>query len=227
MPALRQLLAAHGHLLVLDAASAAVQVGVLRGDGAAFWQTPPGEAGTALFVGTKAALDAASLGLDEVGAFVYCAGPGSMLGTRTVAMTLRTWLTLRPRPTFSYESLEVAAHHHRLTGEGRAFTLIADARRDRWHARTATPDGGLSPLRRIPTAELPPGDLVLPEGFRTWSALPRPAASCRYDLAALFRDSPALDCFHETATPDAYQAEATEYRKWSAQLHSAATATRR
>jgi len=227
MPALRQLLAAHGHLLVLDAASTAVQAGVLRRDGAAFWQRPAGEAGTALFTGTSAALSAAGTGLDEIGAFVFCEGPGSMLGTRTVAMALRTWLTLGPRPTFAYQSLELAARHFARKYGRRDFTIIADARRDSWHARTVGADGGLTPLRRIATADLPPGDLVHPDHFRTWSALPRPATPCPYDLAALFTGLDDLDCFHASTAPDAYQAEAPDYRKWTAQVHSAATASPR
>lgn len=222
MPALRQLLAAHGHLLVLDAASTAVQVGALHREGARCWEMPAGEAGTALFLGTHAALSAAGLGLADIGAFVYCAGPGSMLGTRTVAMALRTWLTLHPRPTFAYESLELAAHHHHRSHPGQGFTVLADARRDTWHTRTIEPDGRLGPLRRTASADLPPGELVQPAHFRTWSALPRPAATCPYDVAGFLANLEDLDCFRPSAAPDAFQAEAPAYRPWTALVHRAA-----
>src|SRR5262245_13128819 len=101
MASLAQLLASHRRILVLDAASARVQVGLLRTREEAVWHVADEEAGKALFAGTSALLDRAGLCLDELDAFVYCEGPGSMLGIRTVAMTLRTWTTIRARPVYA------------------------------------------------------------------------------------------------------------------------------
>ena len=50
MSSLRQLLAQHGTLLVLDAASARVQVGLLRADASAAWATSEEEAGVGVVV---------------------------------------------------------------------------------------------------------------------------------------------------------------------------------
>ncbi len=226
MPALRQLLAAHGHLLALDAASTTVQAGVLHPTGETRWQRKEGDAGTALFQCVEAVRGAAGLQLDDIGAFIFCEGPGSMLGVRTVAMTLRTWNVLRPRPVFAYQSLAVAAIGE-WTRSRRAFTIIADARREAWHAVAVDAEGRTGPLQRIATADLPSGELVTPENFRAWSQPGRPARTCGYDLGQVMGAAHDQDLFRAVAEPDAFQHEAPAYKKWSAQVHSAATAAPR
>ena len=224
MPSLTQLLTSHHHLLVLDAASTITQVGLLQASAPALWHSVPEEAGTAVFTGTEAVLKRAGIPFADLGAFVFCAGPGSMLGTRTVAMALRTWQVLSPRRVYFYQSLAIAAHHEWTQKPGRSFNVIADARRGTWHCQGVAAGSGPAGLQRLPAAELPAGELVTPENFRAWAPLPRPAAVCSYDLANIF---PALgegDFFQATSAPDAFQHQAPEYKKWSAQVHSSATA---
>jgi len=223
MSSLTQLLASHGRLLVLDAASTRVQVGLIRNGAPSRWRSVEDEAGTGLFTATERLLAEAGTGLDEVAAFVFCEGPGSMLGTRTVAMALRTWQVLKPRPVYAYQSLAVAARGA-WTQQARAFAVIADARRDTWHVQTLDSDGRLASLQRVSAGELPAGELLTPENFRAWAQPPRPAAVCSYDLAKIFSALADGDHFRATDAPDAFQHEAPEYKKWSAQVHSAATA---
>jgi tRNA threonylcarbamoyladenosine biosynthesis protein TsaB len=149
-----------------------------------------------------------------------------MLGIRTVAMALRTWQVLRPRPAYSYQSLALAARFA-WRQRPRALALLADARRDTWHLQAVAADGSLSPLQRLPAAALPSGELLTPEHFRAWSPLPRPAAACTYDLAQILTALADEDLFRPTDLPDALQYDAPDYKKWSAQVHSAATAPRR
>ena len=227
MPSLTQLLTSHDRLLVLDAASLAVQAGLLRTDCTAMWRSSREEAGTGIFINARSLLDAAGLGIGDIGAFVFCEGPGSMLGIRTIAMALRTWQVLAPRPCYSYQSLAVAGCCAWLQSPPRAFTVVADARRDCWHCQPVTSGGHLPPLQRLPAAALPDGDLVMPENFRTWAALPRPSATCSYDLAQLMPAVGDRDLFHPVELPEAFQADAPGYRKWSAQIHSTLTADRK
>src|SRR4051812_17470625 len=118
MPSLTQLLLAHRSLLVLDAASTRIQVGLLQANAPARWQAIDAEAGSALFNGTDAVLKAAGQQLSNVDAFAFCEGPGSMLGVRTVAMAIRTWQVLRARPAYAYQSLAVAGCFARQTVAG-------------------------------------------------------------------------------------------------------------
>lgn len=225
MATLAQLLASHGCILVLDAASTRLQVGFLRRDRPAIWRRAEGEAGKALFALTDACLREAELTLADVRAFAFCAGPGSMLGVRTVAMALRTWQTLAPRPTFQFESLHLIALDLARAGHPRPFAVIADARRDSWHALEVHADATLAPLRRVPAAELAGAthDLWQPTPLRAWSPPPRVTRACDYDLAPLLAQHADADVFHVTSAPDAFQHEAPDYKKWSAQVHSAAS----
>lgn len=226
MACLAQLLASHRRILVLDAASARVQVGLLGGGPPPAWHTTDAEAGQAVFAGTTALLDGAGLRLEDIEAFAYCEGPGSMLGIRTVAMALRTWTTLRARPVYRYQSLALAARHE-WSLRSRAFGVIADARRESWHHQAIAADGTLSPLQRVPAAELTTGDLLTPERFRAWAPSPHPTPACSYDLAALLAATSRDDLFLASTAPDAFQYEAPDYKKWSAHPHSAETAVRK
>jgi tRNA threonylcarbamoyladenosine biosynthesis protein TsaB len=226
MACLAQLLAAHGSILVLDAVSLRMQIGLLRVGQPGLWEQTRDEAGRGLFSGTENALKSARLGIGDIGAFVFCEGPGSMLGTRTVAMALRTWLTLRPRPAFTYQSLTLAALAD-WRRSPRPFSVIADARREAWHVQPVAADGRLGSLHRCPTAELPGGELLTPAGFRVWSKPPVNVSECHYDLDRLIAAAEAGDLFRPVTAPDVFQHHVPDYKKWSAQPHSAETTVRK
>ncbi len=223
MASLAQLLVNHGGILVLDAASTRVQTGLLRAGKPAHWQAGGAEAGQQLFTGVEACLRGAGLKLADVPAFVFCEGPGSMLGIRTVAMAVRTWLAVQMRPVYRYQSLTLLAHGLRQQGVPAPFAVIADARRESWHAVTVEATGAVQPLRRAATAELAGGTIPLhhPAAFRSWAPTPRPAQDCSYDVADLLARLPEHELFTATGSPDAFQHEAPEYKKWSAEVHQA------
>jgi tRNA threonylcarbamoyladenosine biosynthesis protein TsaB len=223
MPSLSQLLAGHKNVLVLDAASTQTQVGLLQANTPSLWRHTPEEAGRGMFVSAQGILSGSGLRLDDIDAFIFCEGPGSMLGVRTVAMALRTWVALKPRAIYFYQSLALAARTAWLSGEKRAFTVIADARRDTWHEQPIDSTGQLSPLRRVAAVDFPSGELITPENFRAWSKPPRPVGSCSYDLARLFATLKDEDLFCPTEAPDAFQHEAPEYKKSPAVIHSIET----
>lgn len=207
MPSFHQLLAAHAPLLVLDAASARVQMGWVRGDGHAAWQASEEESGVGLFQG----IDRLGVRLEEAGAFVFCEGPGSVLGIRTTAMAIRTWCALQPRPVFAYTSLALVAHTLGRPKVG----VIADARRESWHHFDL--EHG---LRRLPTAELGV-EIVMPENFRHWSTPPPNLARVAYDLADLLPRALNLDLFRPITEPDAFLHEEPNYVRWTPQIHRA------
>jgi len=206
MATLRAILAAHAPLLVLDAASARVQVGWLEA-GAARWESAEEEAGVGLFR-CLAALDVKP---SAAGAYVFCDGPGSVLGCRTAAMAVRAWLVVQPRPVFAYHSLAVVAEAIGQNG----VRVIADARREAWHAVAA---GGK--LRRMPSAELA-GELIMPDGFRHWAPLPAGVRRVPYSLADLFPQVPDADLLRPTDAPDAFLHEEPTYATWTPQVHRA------
>ena len=215
MPSLRALLAAHAPLLLLDAASARVQVGLLEADGRARWASAETESGIALFRG----VESLGVNLAVVRAFAFCEGPGSILGIRTAAMALRTWNVLAPRPVFAYRSLEIVAQGLAQAGAAGNFAVIADARRETWHC-VEVRDGEVGPLRRATAAELP-ATLFLPENFRTWSAPPAETRRTGYDLSALLPRVAAAELFRPIEAPDAFLHEAPSYQTWTPRIHRA------
>ncbi len=207
MPSFRQISTAFP-ALVIDAASSHVQVGVLPPAGPAAWQSGTDEAGVAVFQ----AIAALNVDLTAIRTFIFCDGPGSVLGIRTVAMALRTWNVLQPRPMFAYSSLALVAH-----ALGRPeLGVIADARRETWHQFRI----GQS-LRRVPVSDLN-GDLVMPEGFRHWSALPAAVTLTPYVVADLLPRVWEVDLLRPTDSPDAFLHEEPGYVTWTPRIHQAA-----
>jgi tRNA threonylcarbamoyladenosine biosynthesis protein TsaB len=215
MPSLREILAAHAPLLLLDAASARVQVALFDAQGAARWATASEEAGVALFRGVE------SLGVDlaQVRAFAFCEGPGSILGIRTAAMALRTWNALAPRPAFAFRSLEIVAHDRAQRDPLESFSVIADARGGAWHC-VGVRAGAVGPLHRVDVAALA-GVLYLPDNFRTWAARPPETRTTGYDLATLLPHVDGAELFHATGAPDAFLHEDPSYQTWTPRIHRA------
>jgi tRNA threonylcarbamoyladenosine biosynthesis protein TsaB len=224
---LAAVVAAHGSVLVLDAATNRMQVGLFHIGHAPVWRHGGDDASIHLFAAVEDCLAGTALRPTEIGAFVFCEGPGGQLGLRTAAMALRTWQALRPTPSpvFAYRSLAVAALTHQRGGAEGPFALIADARREHWHAvRTTAPDS-ISAVLRVSNEELQcwPEPLFLPAGFRTWSPPPRPAANCAYDCAAIWTalaDDPVLQ---SVASPEPWQPAPQAYKTWTGERHRAAT----
>jgi len=242
MPSLAQLLNAHGSLLVLDAASSRVQVGWISAR-ESIWASSTEEAGKALFSGIDTLFaDSPTRSIAAIGAFVFCEGPGSILGIRTAATAIRTWRTLREcpndvtlaapssttranepvpekracGPAFSYQSLALLAH-----GLGNSeLTLIADARREHWHVQKLG-----QPLRQVPSSELADTNepLAIPEGFRHWTTPPPNLARVPYDLETLFATERVRDAalFSPAPEPDAFLHNEATYKTWSPQIHRA------
>jgi tRNA threonylcarbamoyladenosine biosynthesis protein TsaB len=209
MPSLNQILRERSPLLLIDAASATVQVGLLGIGAPARWSARADEAGVGLFE----CLDELDVGIGSVRSFAFCEAPGSILGIRTSAMALRTWNALDPKPTFAYVGLAVVAQ-----AVGRPEVgVIADARRGLWHHFVL---GGR--LERVPAAGLS-GELMTPEGFRHWDPLPPRTTPTSYDLASLLALPSVADAdlFRETAAPDAYLHQEPSYAKWTPQIHRA------
>jgi tRNA threonylcarbamoyladenosine biosynthesis protein TsaB len=222
MSSLRQLLATHPTILLIDSASACVQVAVLRRDTEEAWSSKTGEAGEQVFATVQEILVRANISLDAVDAFIFCDGPGSVLGIRTAAVALRTWCVLRARPVYAYCSLALVAHALARNSNRRDFAVIADARRDAWHHVAVDAEGIISNLQRLPTSAIA-GALVMPEAFRHWTPLPSSVEITPYLLATLLPPLADADLFSTAPEPDAFLHEEPVYKTWIPQVHRAPT----
>ncbi len=212
MPSLRQLLAEQAPLLLLDAASARIQVGFLGTDPSGWrWQCSAEESGVGLFE----CLEALQVNPLEAKGFLFCEGPGSILGIRSVASALRAWQVVSPAPIWSYRSLDLVLH----TLPDPAARVIADARRDAWHLSTRG-----QPMRRTPSAELLNSEgLHTPAHFRQWTKLPPGIvpATASYELSELLPRLLDNDLFMPAREPDAFLHEEPSYATWTPQIHRA------
>ncbi|MFT3870022.1 MAG: tRNA (adenosine(37)-N6)-threonylcarbamoyltransferase complex dimerization subunit type 1 TsaB [Nibricoccus sp.] len=224
MPSLRQLLDLHPTILLIDSSSTVVQAAVWQQNREPVWSAKTGEAGEQIFAVVNDVLTRSGVSLDSVDAFVFCDGPGSVLGIRTAAVALRTWSMLRKRPAYAFCGLTVVAQQLALIQNKREFAIVADARRDSWHHVDVDSAGNISPLKRIPTAALS-GVLFTPEGFRAWSTPPTQLQTVPYSLEALLPPLVDIDLFAPAAEPDAFLHEEPVYQTWTPQVHRAPTAS--
>ena len=224
MWSLRHLRSQYPEILLIDAASSLTQVILLSRGGIHARFNSPDEAGVAVFKGVEDALIKSGKSLEQIAAFVFCDGPGSVLGIRTVAVALRTWCALTPRPVFSYSSLHLVATDQLRHRPGRAYTVIADARRDTWHRVCVDQAGTVGALERVAASQLR-GELVTPEHFRTWAPLPADVTRVPYVVPELLNvDSvSAAPLFRTCSEPDAFLHEDPVYKTWTPQVHRAPT----
>lgn len=236
VPSLRQLLAHHRLCLIVDTCSTR--------SGAALWRstdfdhqprdsaavpasaatTVEGEASAALPLAVSRVLSAAGgLRITDLDAVAFCDGPGSVLGVRLAAATLRAWRAAHPAlALYAFHSLPLLAVASANTV---GATIIADARRDTWHA--VRPDAPHSILR-LPTGELATcGALASPENFRRWSSLPAGVepSTVPYSAAALLAAAPNEPFFELAEQPDAFLHEQPSYVAWTPRVHQAPDTT--
>ncbi len=220
MQSLRVLLTKYPTLLLIDSASVMIQVGLLRADRPPVWESSGDEAGSGIYAATEAVLTRAACTLEEVAAFVFCDGPGSVLGIRTAAVAIRTWCVLRARPAFAYHSLELVANFQLHTGIEPPFTVIADARRSSWHATAVAAPKYVSPLLRLAPGDLS-GVLFMLENFRHWGTLPPEVRWVPYNLSAMFDVVAETALFREAEEPEAFLHEDPVYLTWTPKVHRA------
>lgn len=212
MESLRQLLARHTPLLLIDSCSQVIHVGLARtADAPIRWETREEEAGSGLFHAVEALLAAEGLRIADVHGFAFCEGPGSVLGIRTAAVALRTWHVLNPSPMFAFQGLDLVARFLNRP----EIAVIADARRDSWHVARLG-----AAIARVPSAELA-GELVMPEGFRHWSKLPANVAGVPYDIGAMLAATADQAIFRAVDAPDSFLHETPAYATWTPQVHQA------
>lgn len=98
--------------LVIDCSSSNIYAGVL--DHKNQWRSQISREGTALenmFLAVEDTMQDARIKLSDLSGFIYCEGPGSVLGLRLCAMAIETWRRLYPNcnELLKYNSLQLSA----------------------------------------------------------------------------------------------------------------------
>lgn len=226
------------NFLLLDASSPlSVVAGTLGADGRA-WKSFSEEKSAALEGVFSAIENVGGNAPDAASGFLFCEGPGSILGIRIAAAAIRARLALARAagapalPVLAFRSLPLAAAliSHAFPRE-RDFAVVAESRMNCWNIFEVKNGVPAADFREAKTAELQRPD-ALPEKvflLPAKRALPPALARAeRRDPAELLKNDPAV--FAETPAllhdcgnaPDAVNTSSADaYAKWTPTRHRA------
>lgn len=212
--------------LLLDGSGTCFFSGVLGHDGKwlAFNNAaePPLES---LFASVDHVLEEAGVELDAVKSFIYCAGPGSILGLRLCAMAIETWMRLHPAPggLYAYNSLQLAAADQLRQSESTEDALlISDWKKGTWNGLKIS-SGKLQTVAPVGSDELAGwrGRLYHLPARKGWQKPPEKAIELSYNPESLpaLLDTPGL--IQQTEGVTLYQSGLNTFQKWTAERHRA------
>lgn len=211
-------------LLLLDASSQTVQVGITRDCKWLSFYRSGDESLDAIFDGVDKCLQQADVQLPAIDGFLFCEGPGSILGIRLAAMAIRSWRSLpewHDRPVFSYKSLEIAGKLLQLQDASPPFHIITDYRKNIWNHISVSGSGEFSQITRFPSDEIEKLEepLFYLKQRKNWQSPPQRAQSKTYDLTKLPELLDEADCFIQSDEPEAFTHGEARFVKWSQQRH--------
>ena len=215
--------------LVIDGSSASTFVGLL--DGERQWlagnsqRVAPLEG---LFPMVEAVFSSAGCQLAEVHHFVYCEGPGSVLGIRLCAMAIQTWGQLSKSAVqyFSYNSLELTAGLLvRDTGKIERALLIAGWKKNVWHSIEISNGriGAIAAIDDRAVHDWSDGPLFSLPQRKGWQTVPAGAITLEYSPRRLPEVAYLLK---STKTIELYSSNMNTFQKWVPQRHRGKTENR-
>lgn len=216
----------HYPLLVIDTSSRTTWVGLKLAPDTLIARSETQDPSKSLFALIDRVLAESERELSEIGSIAYCEGPGSMLGARTTAMTLRTWQAIGLRGAsnlFTYNSLHGAAILAEKSADcPDAGVVLTDARRSSWNALAFPTDPDSTPSL-VPNeslaAETRP--CVTFEDFPSWTKTEKELIRLTYRPLEAFADTSLYSYLRpvETATP--LTVRSNDFKKWEAKIHTA------
>lgn len=210
--------------LVVDGSGASVFAGLLGTNGK--WVARNSEVVSpleGLFPVVEKVLQSAQLKISDVRNFIYCEGPGSVLGLRLCAMATQTWGYLCDSTInyIAYNSLELtAALAMRDYPDVSHALLISDWKKNAWNsielvkgklgAVTTIDDQSVNSQESKPLFYLPQR--------KGWQKVPQRANELEYSPQRL---PEALQLLKKTKTIELYASNMNVFKKWVPQRHRA------
>lgn len=214
--------------LVIDGSGSAVFAGVLGADGKWLAKSElDGAPLESLFPAVEATLAQAELTLSQLRSFVYCEGPGSVLGLRLCAMAIETWSRLTPESAhyFAYNSLQLTAALICVDTPGlENALLVSDWKKGAWNAVKIS-DGQPGPTEVADDTTIAnwTGPLYHLPQRKGWQKPPTNATPVEYSPQRLpeVRHLP-----QSTANVELYASGINVFQKWNPERHRAPTPNR-
>lgn len=212
--------------LVIDGSTSRFFAGVLARDGdwLAF-KNAEEPALESLFKTVDRVLYDAALELEAIRSFVYCEGPGSVLGLRLCAMAIETWRRIHNAPTelYAYNSLQLVAT--RLVKEAppeRESLLISDWKKDYWNSLRIRPEGigSVCPIGADEVAGWSSPLYHLP-ARKGWQKAPTNAIELSYTPECLPQMLAFPDLLRARDHVELYNSGINTFKKWTPERHRA------
>ncbi|MBQ8444879.1 MAG: hypothetical protein IJX22_00635 [Opitutales bacterium] len=224
------------NFLLIDASSPISVCAGILGENARTWLRFSEEKSAALEGVFSATQKICEAGVPAgVSGFLFCEGPGSILGIRIAAASIRARLALdcsapdsSARPVFAYQSLHLAAHLIlRAFPQEKNFVVIAESRMNAWNmlrVENGVPAEKFSEIKTSETTMLAGEKIFILPHRRTLPSSLADAAPCAiFEMLkndpAVFADVPALlhDCGN---APDAVNtSDVNSYARWMPERH--------
>lgn len=212
--------------LVIDGSGSAVFAGLL--DHQDQWLAKIERNGTPLeqlFPAIEQVLEQAGHRLADLNSYIYCEGPGSVLGLRLCAMAIETWTRLYPSSAqlYKYNSLQLSAHALRhAKPELQEALIVADWKKGAWNALYIR-DGKVGTSEVIDDAGLAAWQGVLyhlPQR-KGWQSPPAKAHTLSYDPSQLSYVRSAPDLLQTSEAVELYSSGINTFQKWTPTRHRA------
>lgn len=213
--------------LVIDGSGSSVFTGILGANSE--WLGLSEQVGAPLeelFHSVETTLEAAQLKLSDIRSYIYCEGPGSVLGIRLCAMAIETWSRLYPESAkfFSYNSLCLTASALKSSEpELDQALIVTDWKKGAWNAIRAGNDASGS-IEVIDDSQLEEwnGPLYHLPQRKGWQAPPENAVTLQYDPSALSQIHGDAGLLQKTEGIELYSSGINTFQKWTPTRHRAA-----
>lgn len=222
-------------ILLLDASGPSLQCGLWRNSHWLSFASHEGEALETLFALVETVCRQGEVPIAQMGGFLFCEGPGSLLGLRLAAMAVNTWRCLPPlheKPLWVYRSLAaagrvLAASPNRVGDESGSIppaafggTILMPFRGGLWNC---------SHLRDPSQAIVATGDL--PQCPKPWFGLPQRRHKGIWPQEVQLLEYNLASCPEIFASSDgwliqsgqacAFVPEIPQYARWDGERHRA------
>ena len=214
--------------LVIDGSGSKVFAGILDAENR--WLVKLERDGSPLeelFSVIEAVLTESGLSLTEIGSYIYCMGPGSVLGLRLCAMAIETWARLYPKSAqyYKYNSLQLSAHALLYaTPDLKDALIVSDWKKGAWNAlyirgghvgaNEVIDDGALNDWENL--------IYHLPQR-KGWQSPPDKVQTLRYDPSILDAIRDASGLLQITDRIELYSSGINTFQKWTQTRHRAQT----
>ena len=216
-----------GTTLVMDASCPRTQVALLR-DGillqSAHKETPAMESLLKLVQELTAT---SGIPLRDIQNYIYCAGPGSILGIRLSIMAIKTWASLYNIPSnsiFHFYSLSMAAAHSMSENDAatnECFLVCSEWKKNYWNTFPCE-QGDLTAEVEVRTTDQLrdfKGLKLLLQQRKIWNQPPEDFVPVSYSLNLLESSDLRRQLLHPARKWEVYTPDEKQYATWSGERH--------